>query len=277
MTRTRPRGDPHDGQRRGRKDHHRDEDRRRHLPGSGTRSISRPRTRRPISTSRSARRVPNLSVSRIDPATETARLHGGSHGDRRARISTSRARRSSRRTSARRAPRRSRSSGRSLAPLTGARTGSSCSTRPRPGTRCCCSMRPRPITAMCSRNLSDMPESVRELLPRLRDPEFSRVLIVTLPEATPGPRGGLAPARPHACRDHALRLGHQPEPGSARPHGPDAPVAAVPRAALHPGGQRGAAPRTALVPWQADIASQARTTVLEHESRPLARRSVKEA
>ncbi len=35
------------------------------------------------------------------------------------------------------------------------------------------------------RNLSAMPESVRELLPRLRDPEFSRVLIVTLPEATP--------------------------------------------------------------------------------------------
>ena len=30
------------------------------------------------------------------------------------------------------------------------------------------------------------------------------------------------------------------------------------------------APRTALVPWQADIVSQAQTTVLEHESRPLA-------
>jgi arsenite-transporting ATPase len=35
------------------------------------------------------------------------------------------------------------------------------------------------------RNLSGMPEPVRELLPRLRDPEFTRVLIVTLPEATP--------------------------------------------------------------------------------------------
>lgn len=31
----------------------------------------------------------------------------------------------------------------------------------------------------------DMPESVRELLPRLRDVDFTRVLIVTLPEATP--------------------------------------------------------------------------------------------
>jgi arsenite-transporting ATPase len=32
---------------------------------------------------------------------------------------------------------------------------------------------------------SGMPESVRRLLPRLRDPQFTRVLLVTLPEATP--------------------------------------------------------------------------------------------
>jgi arsenite-transporting ATPase len=32
---------------------------------------------------------------------------------------------------------------------------------------------------------SRMPESVRQLLPRLRDPVFTRVLLVTLPEATP--------------------------------------------------------------------------------------------
>jgi len=30
-----------------------------------------------------------------------------------------------------------------------------------------------------------MPESVEKLLPRLRDPEFTRVLVVTLPETTP--------------------------------------------------------------------------------------------
>jgi arsenite-transporting ATPase len=36
-----------------------------------------------------------------------------------------------------------------------------------------------------SRNLSDLPDAVRNLLPRLRDPEFTRVLIVTLPAATP--------------------------------------------------------------------------------------------
>jgi arsenite-transporting ATPase len=36
-----------------------------------------------------------------------------------------------------------------------------------------------------TRQNSEMPEAVTQLLPRLRDPEFTRVLIVTLPEATP--------------------------------------------------------------------------------------------
>ena len=36
-----------------------------------------------------------------------------------------------------------------------------------------------------ARNLSYIPDSVRRLLPQLRDPEFTRILIVTLPEATP--------------------------------------------------------------------------------------------
>jgi len=36
-----------------------------------------------------------------------------------------------------------------------------------------------------SRQATEMPTAVRELLPRLRDGEFTRVLIVTLPEATP--------------------------------------------------------------------------------------------
>ncbi len=35
------------------------------------------------------------------------------------------------------------------------------------------------------RNLAYIPESVRRLLPQLRDPDFTKVLIVTLPEATP--------------------------------------------------------------------------------------------
>jgi arsenite-transporting ATPase len=36
-----------------------------------------------------------------------------------------------------------------------------------------------------TRQASEMPEAVENLLPRLRDPNFTRVLIVTLPEATP--------------------------------------------------------------------------------------------
>lgn len=36
-----------------------------------------------------------------------------------------------------------------------------------------------------TRQTSEMPESVENLLPRLRDPHFTRVLIVSLPEATP--------------------------------------------------------------------------------------------
>lgn len=36
-----------------------------------------------------------------------------------------------------------------------------------------------------SRQTNEIPESVENLLPRLRDPRFTRVLVVTLPEATP--------------------------------------------------------------------------------------------
>jgi arsenite-transporting ATPase len=36
-----------------------------------------------------------------------------------------------------------------------------------------------------SRQSHEIPDSVRQLLPRLRDPDFTRILLVTLPEATP--------------------------------------------------------------------------------------------
>ena len=36
-----------------------------------------------------------------------------------------------------------------------------------------------------SRHASDLPEEIREILPRLRDPDFTQMLIVTVPEATP--------------------------------------------------------------------------------------------
>ncbi len=35
------------------------------------------------------------------------------------------------------------------------------------------------------RTQTDMPQAVRSLLPRLRDPDFTKAIIVTLPEATP--------------------------------------------------------------------------------------------
>lgn len=36
-----------------------------------------------------------------------------------------------------------------------------------------------------SRSMAELPEAVRQLLPRLRDPDFTRAIVVTLPEATP--------------------------------------------------------------------------------------------
>jgi arsenite/tail-anchored protein-transporting ATPase len=36
-----------------------------------------------------------------------------------------------------------------------------------------------------SRSMSEIPEAIRKLLPRLRDPAFTRIFLVTLPEATP--------------------------------------------------------------------------------------------
>jgi arsenite-transporting ATPase len=36
-----------------------------------------------------------------------------------------------------------------------------------------------------SHTLNDLPESIRYVLPRLRDPEFTKILLITLPEATP--------------------------------------------------------------------------------------------
>jgi len=49
----------------------------------------------------------------------------------------------------------------------------------------------------------ESPEEVRELLPRLRDPDFTRVLIITLPEATPVHEAG-------ALQSDLVRAGIQP-------------------------------------------------------------------
>jgi arsenite-transporting ATPase len=117
------------------------------------------------------------------------------------------------------------------------------------------------------RNTSQMPESVRELLPRLRDPEFSKVLIVTLPEATPVHeaaslqrdllRAGITPfawvinqsLAPLSLTDPMLRARRFHERSFIQEVSEEL------------------APRTALVPWQADMAGQAKTSVLERVPR----------
>jgi arsenite-transporting ATPase len=54
-----------------------------------------------------------------------------------------------------------------------------------------------------SRTMSDMPEAVRHLLPRLRDAAFTRVLLVTLPEPTPVHEGA-------RLQDDLIRAGIKP-------------------------------------------------------------------
>jgi arsenite-transporting ATPase len=54
-----------------------------------------------------------------------------------------------------------------------------------------------------SRTMSDVPEAVRQVLPRLRDAAFTRVLLVTLPEATPVHEAA-------RLQDDLLRAGIQP-------------------------------------------------------------------
>ncbi|MDP3000727.1 MAG: arsenical pump-driving ATPase [Bryobacterales bacterium] len=54
-----------------------------------------------------------------------------------------------------------------------------------------------------ARTTSDVPEAVRHLLPRLRDARFTRVLLVTLPEATPVHEAA-------RLREDLLRAGIQP-------------------------------------------------------------------
>jgi arsenite-transporting ATPase len=53
------------------------------------------------------------------------------------------------------------------------------------------------------RSMSDMPDSVQNLLPRLRDSRFTRVLLVTLPEATPVHEAG-------KLQEDLLRAGIRP-------------------------------------------------------------------
>jgi arsenite-transporting ATPase len=101
-----------------------------------------------------------------------------------------------------------------------------------------------------SRQATEMPTAVHKLLPRLRDPEFTRVLIVTLPEATPVHEAA-------RLQQDLMRAQIQPFAWvinqSLLPLAVHDPVLAARR---HHEGQyigeviQGLATRTALIPWQ---------------------------
>ncbi len=117
------------------------------------------------------------------------------------------------------------------------------------------------------RTSSQMPEAVRELLPRLRDPEFTKVLIVTLPEATPVHeaaslqrdliRAGITPFAwvinqslgPLTVTDPVLVARKRNERGFIQEV------------------VEGLSPRTAIIPWQADGAEAAAARGTEVEPR----------
>jgi arsenite-transporting ATPase len=112
------------------------------------------------------------------------------------------------------------------------------------------------------RNLSDMPDSVRELLPRLRDPDYSRVLIVTLPEATPVHEAT-------ALQSDLLRAGIVPYAWiinqSLAPLQVTNPILRARRTHEQPfirEVMERLAVRTALVPWHAEASTSAPLAVL---------------
>jgi arsenite-transporting ATPase len=103
-----------------------------------------------------------------------------------------------------------------------------------------------------ARNASDMPEEVRELLPRLRDGDFTRIVVVTVPEPTPVHeaadlqsdlrRAGIEPWA-WVINQSILRSGTADPVLAARGHGEAAFIKEV---------ATGLSRRTVLVPWLKD-------------------------
>ncbi|OJX78642.1 arsenical pump-driving ATPase [Magnetospirillum sp. 64-120] len=104
-----------------------------------------------------------------------------------------------------------------------------------------------------SRTQADMPEAVRQLLPRLRDPDFTKVVIVTLAEATPVHEAerlqddlSRAGIRSHAwVVNQSLLASGTADPILARRGGYEA---AFIKRVWHE-----LSPRTVLIPWQTAI------------------------
>lgn len=101
------------------------------------------------------------------------------------------------------------------------------------------------------RTQADMPEAVRALLPRLRNPEYTRVLVVTLPESTPVHEAerlqsdlGRAGIRPYAwVVNQSLLASATRDPILAERARYEIPF--ITRVV------EDLAPRTVLIPWQA--------------------------
>ena len=110
-----------------------------------------------------------------------------------------------------------------------------------------------------TRQTSEVPEAVRKLLPRLRDPDYSQVLIITLPQATPVHEAAALQAdlrragiKPYAWVINQSFLGSGVEDPLLRAH-------AAQEAAFIRQVQQELAERCALVPWlpqtPADVAA----------------------
>ncbi len=102
-----------------------------------------------------------------------------------------------------------------------------------------------------SRTTSDIPEYVRSLLPRLRDPEFTRVVLVTLPAATPVHEAATLGADLERAGIHPWAWVIN---NSLAPLAVTDPVLVARRAHEAPfvAEVRAKSPRVALIPWQAE-------------------------
>ena len=145
-----------------------------------------------------------------------ARLLRGGAGRRRRRPRRRRAARCSKRTCARRAPRRSPSSARSPTPSRAGEDGFVVLDTAPTGHTLLLLDAAQSYHRDVARGLSEVPDAVAQLLPRLRDPDYTRVLIVTLPEATPVHEAARLADDLAARRHHPVRVDRQPEPRRRR-------------------------------------------------------------
>ena len=133
--------------------------------------------------------IENLQISRIDPVAETKAYVDRVMATRGARTSTTRGEPCWRRISARPATRRSPSSRPSRGSSRRRDRASSSSTRPRPGTPCSSSTRPgsyhrQMVGVEPTSDHADVGRIVTPLM-KLRDPQYTKILLVTLAETTP--------------------------------------------------------------------------------------------